>query len=60
MVSFDIVNLFLSIDIVVEISQIVNEEIDRMYQDSKIKQILKIASNLIIDENYFQFNNSIY
>ena len=59
MVSFDIVNLFLSIDIV-EISQIVNEEIDRMYQDSKIKQILKIASNLIIDENYFQFNNSIY
>ena len=31
-----------------------------MYQDSEIKQALKTANNLIINENYFQFNNTIY
>ena len=58
-VSFVIENLFPFID-VIEIIQTVNEEIGKMYQDKEIKQTLEKVNNLIINENYFQFNNTIY
>ena len=51
MVSFDIVNLFPSID-TNEINQII-EEINKNYSNTDIKNTLIKANNLILNENYF-------
>ena len=59
MVSFDITNLYPSID-TNEINQIIVEEIDKNYNNPEIKNTLITTNNLILNENYFQFNKKIY
>ena len=59
MVSFDIINLYPSID-TNEINQKINEEINQNYSNPDVKNTLIRANNLILNENYFQLNKKFY
>ena len=59
MASFDIINLYPSVDMK-EINQKIIEEMDRNYQNPEIKNTVIRTSNLIINENYYKFNKKFY
>ena len=58
-VSFDVINLYPSIDIN-EIQEIINQRIEHLYGRNDISQTIISASNLILNEAYFTFNRKIY